>query len=119
MALTQVQVNRILAELSKRTQNGLAPGSGCPLCGQHNWTLGPAFVPIVTHDSPTESIPGVMNLYYPCVSFTCKNCGNMQFVNIRVLGLLDIAEGKDALAEASPAQFPAPPTAAPAAGTGG
>ena len=84
------------------------------MCGKHSWNIVPAFVPIVTHETSTETVPGVLNMYLPSVAFICTTCGNTQFINLRALGLIEIAEGTDG--EPAP-QVPAD-AAAPASASG-
>lgn len=104
MALRPDQVTRIVDALNAKKG---AHTATCALCGHSVFSVGNGISSIVSTDVPGQ----LSGPYMPLVSVICINCGNTHFVNLRILGLVDIAEGRD--------EFIPPPAAIAATPGGG
>lgn len=102
MPLSQRRQKLIIDALNQKKGNHLAT---CPMCGHQRFSLGEGFVGLTVQDQPEPLTLG--GPYYPLLPVFCNNCGTAQFVNLRMLGLTDLAEGSDADAELPP--IPPPP----------
>lgn len=90
MALRPDQMNRIIDALNAKKGSHTAT---CSICGRTKFAVGDGISSIVANNTPGQ----LAGPYMPLVSVLCTNCGNTQFVNLRILGLVDIAEGTDVL----------------------
>lgn len=83
-ALTQEERDKI-AQLV--TEKWGAEGSACPICKQRKWLVGQHLVtpPIITSGGRVILGGG---LAYPFVQILCQNCGNTQFLNAMILGVM-------------------------------
>ena len=69
--------------------------SDCEVCGkpQSTWSLSDQPVSIVlTNPEGSFSIPPP---HIPTVAMICNNCGNVRFLALQALGLLDLIEGDE------------------------
>ena len=54
----------------------------CPMCSGSDWTLGDMPLRVQASDAL------VGGLGFPLLGLVCENCGNTQFLNMLVMGLL-------------------------------
>lgn len=59
----------------------------CPMCGTNNWIVDSNMVtPVLINESGAVAVGGRC---MPLMAFTCKNCGNVLFINVLVHGAID------------------------------
>src|SRR5947207_2906855 len=58
----------------------------CPLCGRNIWTLVPKFSPL-----PLSGLVAQLQIgkSLPTMPLVCMTCGNVHFLNLKVLGFSD------------------------------
>jgi hypothetical protein len=78
----QNQVNDIVNELRRR---GLHDDR-CPRCRTSNWATDFFQMPIAPIGVGGFTVGSLLNAFIPVVCFTCTNCGNTLYHNLRVLG---------------------------------
>lgn len=75
--------------IDKWNQKGKA--QRCPLCAANAWVVG-HYVPLSTSLIPTGWVYPYTtqnSSIYPCVTVFCSNCGNVQLLNLLILGFTD------------------------------
>ena len=78
-SLSEKQKRKALAWLIEKLGND----PKCPMCSQSNWHLANIQVRV---QAPNALLGG---RGFPLIAMICQNCGNTQFLNMLVMGLLE------------------------------
>jgi hypothetical protein len=84
VALTATQQERVLQTIKERVGGDIL----CPLCSSVAWTFVDGVAVIPTQE--TLDLVVVPDRGLPSLPLVCRQCGNMQFLNVLALGLGDI-----------------------------
>src|SRR5689334_8294351 len=79
--------DELLARVRERFQER-APGARCPLCGSVHWTWNPELTAIAMSGTPNVYTAAPSQVM-PVAALICDRCGNIHFVNLIPLGLLE------------------------------
>ena len=85
MYFSRLDQERILARIKERTRGAKIT---CSVCGKQEWVISDALTPLSIQQEPGRFIVG--GPYMPCVTLTCKNCGNTHLLNLVAIGLSDL-----------------------------
>ena len=78
----QKQVDEVVNELRRR---GLHDDR-CPRCKASRWATDFFQMPVAPIGAGGYTVGPLLNAFIPVVCFTCTNCGNTVYHNLRVLG---------------------------------
>ena len=84
MALTVDQQERVLQTIQERMGGHIK----CPLCSRVAWIIVDSVAVIPTQETLSFEVAPDRGL--PSLPLVCRQCGNMQFLNVLALGLGDL-----------------------------
>lgn len=85
MASKEEVMLRITSALNEKA-GGQKP---CVICSQTKWVVMDKFAVITVGNDPEAVLLGGHTM--PLVPVVCINCGNTQFVNLKILGFTDMS----------------------------
>jgi len=80
--LAEHEIHEIVARLTKEYGKTMSP---CSICGTEEWSIGPNLVQLTPYLGGRMAIGGQL---YPCLTLTCKKCGNTLLLNALMAGAL-------------------------------
>jgi ribosomal protein L37E len=85
-SLKQQLVDRAMEQLAKKSVK-----AECPRCGANDWNASATSYLIADIDRPVLAMPPPR---VPVLSLMCKNCGHIEFHNLKLLGVIPLEPAK-------------------------